>query len=644
MYPDKRGIIYLTFPSTVISDWTGTNSVVESVKAGCELEMPGPTKWRGANALKAIDQGKLSKHDVETAAFNVLKLVNRTKGLNGPPEPPEKSINNPDTSALIRETAAEGITLLKNDNHILPIVNAKKIAIIGPNAKRDVVGGGGSATLNPYYVITPFDGIRAATDAQLLYAQGCDSTKWLPLASEYCRTHDGQQGVILEYYHGDQFHGEPMSVQHKQTTDLFLWDSAPKDVLPAYSFKIKTVITPQSSGNHTFSFSSVGPGRLYVDGQLLINNWDWETEGEAMFEASQDVHKTIHLEIDKDVELLVESTNEVRPASKVVPGARTHHYGGCRIGYQDESKVDLLQEAIDIARQADVVVMCVGLDAEWESEGYDRQSMDLPKHGTTDRLIEAVVAANPQTIVVNQSGNPVTMPWVDQIPGILQAWYQGQEAGHALADVLFGKQNPGGKLPTTFPKRLEDNPSFGSWPGENLQSTYNEGIFIGYRHYEAKKIKPLFPFGHGLSYTSFQYGKANLTPQTLKESTDTLVLEIPITNAGDVPGHEIVQAYTGQDHPRLARPEKELKAFSKLYLQPKETQTARMTLDKHSVSFWDPSLKTWVAEQGIYTVLIGASSADIRSVLPLFHMWLPEVFSSSLCVLILSIPVYHYPM
>jgi beta-glucosidase len=599
----------------VMSDWTGTNSVAESIKAGCDLEMPGPAQWRGLRALKAINQGELPKSDIKKAAYNVLKLVSRTKGLHGPAEPPEQSIDNPNTSSLIREAAAQGLTLLKNEHNILPIKNARTIAVIGPNVKRAVVGGGGSATLNPYYTISPFEGIQAATDAELLFAQGCDSTKWLPLASDHCETEDGRQGVTLKYYHGDKFEGEPVSVQHKQTTDLFLWDSAPKAVLPAYSFEVKTLLTPRTSGNHVFSFSSVGPGKFYIGGELFIDNWDWAEEGEAMFEASQDVHKSIYLEAGKTVELSVQSTNEIRPASKLsTPGSQTHRYGGCRIGYQEESKVNLLQEAISAAKAADVVLVIVGLDAEWESEGYDRQSMDLPKHGNSDRLIEAVLDVNSNTIVVNQSGTPVSMPWAERVPAILQAWYQGQEAGHALADVIFGKHNPGGKLPTTFPKRLEDNPTFTSWPGDLSDSVYTEGLFVGYRHYEARHIAPLFPFGHGLSYTTFLYGEPSISAVELlgEKDHDTLVVRVSVTNTGDVAGHEVVQAYVRDEESRLPRPEKELKAFVKLFIQPGETRDAELVLDKYSAGYYDDSLQSWVAEHGRFQVLIGASSVDIR--------------------------------
>jgi beta-glucosidase len=601
---------------TVISDWTGTYATAPSLRAGADIEMPGPSKWRKLDQVKkAIANGEVTFQEIEDSAARVLYLVDRTKGLgNMESEPPERSNDNAETSDLILQTAIQGLTLLKNENNVLPIRDVKKIALIGPNVKRAIVGGGGSAGLRPYYTTSPWEGISSRFDGELLFAQGCDSSKWMPLASPYCTTEDGQEGVRLEYYRGDTFKGEPAVVQHKAGTDLWLWDSAPKEVLPDFSFKVKSILTPKSSGNHTFSFASVGPGRLFINGELFIDIWDWIEEGEAMFSASEDVLKSIYLEEGKPVQLLVESTSEVRPASKVSVIGRKHDYGGCRIGYQEEDKVDRLQEAADAAKEADVAVLVVGLDAEWESEGYDRQTMDLPKNGSQDRLIETVLAANPRTIVVNQSGTPVTMPWVDRAPAILQAWYQGQEAGNALADVLFGNQSPSGKLPTTFPRRLEDNPAYHNWPGENLKTVYGEGIYIGYRHYERSKIAPLFPFGHGLTYTTFKYGTATVSDAVLS-GKGSITITVPVTNTGLVAAHEIVQAYVKDVKSSLPRPEKELQAFSKVLLQPGETRDVALKLDKYSVGYFDTSLGqrgAWIAEEGVFEVLVGASSADIK--------------------------------
>ncbi|KAF2118271.1 glycoside hydrolase superfamily [Lophiotrema nucula] len=601
----------------IMSDWTGTYATGPSIRAGVDLEMPGPSKWRKLDqVMEALEKGEVTREQIERAAGNVLYLVDRTKGLDGPPEPPEKANNNPETSNLIRQAGIEGLTLLKNENNVLPIRNAKKIALIGPNVKRSIACGGGSAGVNPYYLTTPWDGIQSRFDGEVTFAKGVDSSKWLPLASPYCTAPDGQSGVRLEYYRGDRFKGEPTVVQHKASTDLWLWDSAPKDVLPDYSFRVKTIITPKTTGNHTFSFASVGPGRVFINGELFIDNWDWTEEGEAMFSASDDVLKSIHLEEGKPVEFLVESTNEVRPASKVSVLGRKYDYGGCRIGYQEEDKIDRLQEAADAAREADVAVLVVGLDAEWESEGYDRQTMDLPKNGSQDRLIEAVIAANPRTIVVNQSGTPITMPWVDQAPAIIQAWYQGMEAGNALADVLFGNQSPSGKLPTTFPRRIEDNPAYNNWPGENLKTVYGEGIYIGYRHYERANIAPLFPFGHGLTYTTFEYGEPTINNTVLSESSD-ITVSVPVTNTGSTAAYEIVQGYVRDIKSRIPRPEKELQAFGKVLLQPGETKTVDLKLNKYSVGYFDTSLSqtgAWIAEEGAFELLIGASSADIRQV------------------------------
>ncbi len=200
----------------------------------------------------------------------------------------------------------------------------------------------------------------------------------------------------------------------------------------------RRISPPTTTGKHTISFMSVGPGRLFVNGKPELNLWDWTEEGEAMFDGSIDYLVSIEMEADKPVELRVEMTNELRPIAKQKQFNMTHKYGGCRIGFQEEDRIDYLQEAVEAAKAADVAVVIIGLDAEWESEGYDRQTMDLPHDGSQDRLVEAVVKANPRTVVVNQSGSPVTMPWADKVPAILQAWYQGQEAGNALADVLFG--------------------------------------------------------------------------------------------------------------------------------------------------------------------------------------------------------------
>ena len=436
----------------VMSDWGGINSTIESIEAGCDIEMPAGN-WRGEKVLAAVKDGKISVEVIEKAAANVLYMVERTRGSDMSPELAEREDDREETRQLIRDAGAEGMTLLKNEGSLLPIKPSEtKIAVIGPNVNRAIAGGGGSASLHPYYKTIPLESIKAIPGKEIRYSQGCHTWKWLPLAQDYCTIATGEQGVILEFFEGDKFEGKPKVIQHKTNTDLYLWDSAPMEVLPAWSCYAKTRITPLTTGRHTIGFSSVGAGRLFVDGELKVDLWNWTEEGEAMFEGSKDFLFEMPMEAGKPYELLVEMTNEKRPLSK---SGATHRYGGCRIGYKEEDQVDYLQEAVDAAKESDVAIVIVGLDEEWESEGYDRQTMDLPKDGSQDRLIEAVLKANSRTIVVNQSGSPVTMPWADRVPAIIQAWYQGQEAGNALADVLFGFKNPSGKLPVS-----ENSPYF----------------------------------------------------------------------------------------------------------------------------------------------------------------------------------------
>ncbi|KAK3393804.1 glycoside hydrolase superfamily [Podospora didyma] len=601
------------FDGAVISDWTGTNSTAESVKAGLDIEFPFSTKWRFEKVVKALGDGELTQEDIDRAAENVLHLVERLKGSDLSVEAGEREDDREETRKLIRDAGVEGLTLLKNEGSILPIdPRTTKVAVIGPNASKAIAGGGGSASLNPYYTTIPLDSIRRVAQKPVQYALGCHIFKWLPLASPFCTDETGKQGVTIDWFKGDTFQGEPVVTEHRINTDLFLWDSAPvAQTGREWSAVVTANVTPKTTGKHTFSYMSVGPGRVFVNGKLILDLWDWTEEGEAMFDGSIDYLADVEMEANKPVELRIEMTNELRPFVKQQELNITHKYGGGRLGFKEEDQIDYLQEAVDAAKAADVAIVFVGLDAEWESEGYDRQTMDLPSDGSQDRLVEAVLKANPRTIVVNQSGSPVTMPWADKVPAIVQAWYQGQEAGNALADVLFGLQNPSGKLPCTFPRRLQDTPAYHNWPGENLEVVYGEGLYMGYRHYDRVNVAPLFPFGHGLSYTAFEYGRPSLSSKVLIPD-GKIELIVAVTNVGDRAGSETVQVYVRDEKSRLPRPEKELVAFEKAALDIGETTHLRILIDKYAVGYFDTSIDKWIAEEGTFKILVGASAADIK--------------------------------
>ena len=271
----------------------------------------------------------------------------------------------------------------------------------------------------------------------------------------------------------------------------------------------------------------------------------------------------------------------------------------------------LLERAVKAAARTDAAIIFVGLTDKHESEGYDRKDMDLP--AVQKELIGKVAAVNPNTIVVLNNGSPLAMdPWIENVPAVVEAFFPGQECGRAITAVLFGGVNPSGKLPDTFPRRYEDNPTFANYPGKNGKVLYEEGIFVGYRHYDAKNIKPLFPFGHGLSYTSFKYSNLNISPAEAKAG-DKIKVSVDVKNIGKVAGKEVVQLYVSDVVSRVPRPPKELKAFQKISLLPGETKTVRFTLDIEALSFYNPALKKWVAKPGKFEILVGSSSRDIKA-------------------------------
>lgn len=349
--------------------------------------------------------------------------------------------------------------------------------------------------------------------------------------------------------------------------------------------------TPEESGIHTLELGGVGWSRLYLDEKLLIDHSHDSDMGRALT-------KEIKLSAGKSYPIKIEYYWQGSPRWRSV-----------HLGHQPPQPRDLMADAVKLAKSADVVVLVASLNGQWETEGSDRVDMKLP--GRQNELIERVVRANRNTIVVVNAGSAIEMPWIDKVPAVVQLWYDGQEQGNALADILFGDETPSGKLPTTFPVRLEDNPAYINYPGENGRVRYGEGIFVGYRYYEKKRLAPLFPFGHGLSYTTFRYSNLRLSAQSIHPA-QTVKVRVDITNTGRVTGKEIVQLYVRDIQSTFARPEKELKGFQKVELKPGQTKTVSFTLDREAFWYFDVSKNTWSIEPGDFEILVGASSRDIR--------------------------------
>lgn len=584
------------FDGAVISDWWGSYSS-DAAAGGLDLEMPGPARHLGSHLVQMVQTGELDEAVIDDKVTRIFRTMLRTGVFERPATHDEITNDRPETRALIRKAGAEAVVLLKNEANLLPLDKSKpgKIAVIGANAKWTPIMGGGSAKVATHYAISHLEGITAVAgdNVTIEYAIGTASNFKLKPMLDTNWTNDWTAHI----FKNDNLEGEPAATQPAKKAEIFPMNDMPEGIDGAFSIRYTTTLTPPEDGTYTFSLVSGGLSRLLVDGQLIVDNWTEHTKSELYFgQASTEVKGLVDLQAGNSVELVVEYSS--RNA-----GLRLW-----RVGCLPPVPENSIEVAANLAATCDVTIVFAGLSGEWESESYDRPHMDLP--GDQNELITAVAQANPNTIVVLNTGSPVAMPWIDKVSTVLETWYAGQESGNALADVLFGVADPGGRLSQTFPVRLQDNPTFINYPGENGHVLYGEGIFVGYRYYEKKEIAPLFPFGHGLSYTEFEYSNLQMGSQfTLGEPIE---ITVDVKNNGYRAGQDVVQLYVRDVEAKLSRPYKELKAFSKVTLQPGETQTVSLTLDESSLAYYDPAKPGWVAESGEFQVLIGRSSQDIK--------------------------------
>ncbi len=584
------------FDGVVISDWYGTYTP-NAATGGLDLEMPGPARWMGQHVLDAVKSGAITEAMVDDSVRRLLRTIARAGAFEHPELAPEQAIDKPEHRRVARQAAAEAVVLLKNSGNLLPLGReVKSVAVIGENAKWAQVEGGGSSHVTPHYVVSPYDGIVNKVGAKVAvgWELGCPIHKTLPLvALDWITTTDGQQkGLTAYYFDNSDLSGEPANTELVDSTEVVWFGmSLPHVDASRFSVRWEGTFTVPRTGAYDFGLTGVGRSRLLIDGVQLIDNWGAlvtmdEKRAQMEMTAGQAYRLTVEYAFEGDA-----------------------HWRTLRLGCAPAVPADVVEAAVELASRSDVAIVVAGLTDEWESEGFDRIDMELP--GRQVELIERVAAANPKTVVVLNVGSPVAMKWIDKVAAVVQAWYGGQEAGNAIADVLFGDANPSGKLPTTFPKRIQDNPAYINYPGENGKVLYGEGIFVGYRYYDKKEVEPLFPFGHGLSYTTFAYRNLALSAAEYGPG-DEVQVSVDVQNTGSRAGQEVVQLYVRDLESSLARPEKELKAFAKVALEPGETRTVTFSLDRDALSFYDPGSRQWVVEPGEFEVLIGSSSRDIR--------------------------------
>jgi beta-glucosidase len=596
------------FDGFVVSDWFATQSAAPAANAGLDLEMPGPPRRFGADLEAAVRAGDVPQAVLDEMVRRVLRARLRTGAFDDPVERPEQAIDRPEHRALARDAAAAAIVVLRNEGRVLPLdpERLSRLAVIGPNAARVAIQGGGSAQVTPHYTVSPLDGIaaRCGEGVEIVHERGCSIHRAMPVIDrEHLAPDAAAPGSIrTEFFEGTHFEGPAVHVQQAPRID-FTWFEAPVPAVKSELFSVRCTahFAPSETGSYTFGLTAAGRSRLYVDGSLAVDNWNPSERGDSFFGAGS-------AERTGQVELVAGSPCEI-----VVEYARVSAQGpisGLRAGCLLPAPPDQLERAVACAADADAAVVVVGLNREWESEGHDRTDMQLP--GRQVELVRRVAAVNPNTVVVLNAGSPLAMDWIDDVPSVLQLWYPGQEGGNALADVLFGDRSPSGRLPTTFPARVEDAPSHPWYPGAEGRVEYGEGVFVGYRHYDAKGVEPRFPFGHGLSYTSFRYGELSLSAEEIGPGDD-LEVGLDVTNSGDRAGREVVQLYLRDLQASVPRPEQELAAFDVVSLAPGETGALRFRLGRRALSFWDETAADWRAEPGAFEVRVGASSRDIRT-------------------------------
>jgi beta-glucosidase len=619
------------FDGVVMSDWIATHDSVAAANGGLDLEMPAPLYFNPESLIPAVKSGKVKEATIDDKVRRLLRVAARfgwiAPAAEGPGwvghDPMDIDIPryNQQGRAVALEGALESATLLKNEGELLPLDPAKttKIAVIGPNADPGYATGGGSGMVPPFFLTGPFKGISdyLGVRGNVTYSQGIDRLDVLAQQTGLTETPDSDKpGVLAETFSTADLSGKPTATRHETsinggpyaqlpsaTSDepnigLSVGGAGQKDEMRASLegyIRAPDTFTRwtgyyhvKRGGEHIAFVEHPGRYRLIVDGKTLLD----------------------HTEI---IAPMVEQTRTMLNAGvhKVVLedlGIPKFNNGITRLGIVKTDTV-VHPAALELAKRADAVVLSVGFDIETEGEGADRKFELLPGQ---QELIEQVAAVNPHTIVVlNAGGSVETAPWLSKVPALLDIWYPGEEGGIALGRILFGEADPSGRLPISWERKLADNPSAAYYytaPGTN-RITYGDDIFTGYRGYEQNRVEPLFPFGFGLSYTSFQYSKLEIH-QEAGAPAGSYTVEFDVTNTGQREGADVAQVYVSEDHPDVPRPPQELKGFARVELKPGETKHLAVPLDARAFAWYDVAGKCWHADAGSFRIHVSRSSED----------------------------------
>ncbi|HSS62282.1 MAG TPA: glycoside hydrolase family 3 C-terminal domain-containing protein [Candidatus Limnocylindrales bacterium] len=592
------------FPGVVVSDWSATTSTVPSAAAGLDLVMPGPDGPWGDKLVAAVRTGKVAEAEVDQKVARLLHLAQRVGALNGSADgdgaghvaAPHAALIDPE---LMREAAVRSFVLLKNERGLLPLPagSVERVALIGPNAIEPQLQGGGSVRVLP--VVRPgiADALRDAIDAHVIVLQGALTSATIAVPAEGT-LHDpvsGKAGVRLEIRGAD---GAVLYDAPHPTSVLTWWDGLPEAVhVHGAEVIMRARYRAEVDGPHVVGAAGVGQMRLAVGGSVVAEATSLPPRDvvEALSRPPE-LRVPVQMQAGHDVEVRVEYRPDLRFVTMRL-GIAPH--------WQDER---LIEQAAEAAAAADVAIVVVGSADGTESEGYDRESMALP--GRQDELVRRVAAANRNTVVVVNSGMPVLMPWADEVAAIIQAWLPGQAFGEALADVLSGDAEPGGRLPVSLPRAEADSPVLRAHP-DNGNLVYAEGLLVGYRGYDRRGTEPLFAFGHGLGYTDWVYQSIEAAMPSIAAGEDLEVV-VRLRNAGRRAGREVVQLYVEGPGGDESRPVRTLEGFGNVTAEPGEVAEAHLKLRGRSFSCFDEASRGWVTPAGEYTIRAGRSSRDLR--------------------------------
>jgi beta-glucosidase len=583
------------FDGIVMSDWGATHDGVAAAKGGLDLEMPSPSFMNREALLPLLKQGTML---VATLDDKVRRILRKAIEF-GFFDQPQIDTSIPTFSQEGRQAAFEmargSMVLLKNSGNLLPLDEnkLKTIAVIGPDAYPSVISGGGSAEAKPFNSVSYLEGIsnRLGTKVKVLYAVDSPPLDEVFDSSEFVTAPNGESGLKGEYFSNQELKGTPALVRTDKHVH-FDWGEgsfAPGEPVDNFSIRWTGYFVPEESGDYKFYTSSDDGVRLYLGDDLVID--DWQPHSQTLDSYGS------YVEGGRPYKIRLEYFDSVSSAIIGFGVTRAEAFIG--------------RATKELAAKSDAVIICVGFDDKTESEGFDRR-FQLP--GGQDELIRQISAVNKNVIVVVTAGGNVDMTrWIENVPAILHAWYPGQEGGRALAQILFGDYSPSGKLPASFERRWEDNPTFHTYYPEKGSSRvhYSEGVFLGYRHYDRSTTKPLFAFGYGLSYSTFAYSKLSVTPQS-GNLNQPVSVSFDVTNTGHRAAAEVAELYVGDSHASVPRPVKELKAFAKVELKSGETRHVTLMLDRRAFSFYDVQKKEWSAEPGDFTILVGGSSDNIQ--------------------------------